>query len=196
MKAFFLFPIRRYFNVMLFSLSVFVLVAVLVLAVIAIAPAFWGSPWHPLRRQSIKKILEFSELKAGENFFELGSGDGRVSLSAVQDFGAKATGFEIDPIKVWLARWLARRANVSESAQFFRKNFFETDCSDADVVYLYLTHQAMDRLLPELKKQLKPSARIVCYRFCFRGQAPDKINADNNLFLYRMGKGNAMNAYS
>ncbi len=181
---------------MLFSISVFVLVVVLVVAVIAIGPAFWGSPWHPLSRGSIKKILDFSELKAGEKFYELGSGDGRVSLSAAEDYGAKAKGFEIDPVKVWVSRWLARRAKVSENAKFFRGNFFETDCSDADVVYLYLTHQAMDRLLPQLREQLKPSARIVCYRFCFRGQAPDKINAENNLFLYRMGRGTAVNAYS
>lgn len=178
------------------AVSVIILLVVSALAVIAVGPAFWGSPWHPLSRKSIDKILEFSELKEGEIFYELGSGDGRVSLSAARDYGARSTGFEIDPFKVWISRWLARRGKASDRVRFIRKNIFESDCSSADVVYLYLTHQAMDKLLPNLTKQLKPSARIVSYRFCFRGLSPDKVNAEGNLFLYRMGKGATVNAYS
>ncbi|QPJ64656.1 MAG: hypothetical protein G3M78_04320 [Candidatus Nitrohelix vancouverensis] len=177
-------------------LSIALLILVSGVALIALVPAFFGSPWHPLRKASIQRILDFSELKAGEHFYELGSGDGRVSISAARDFGAHCVGVEIDPIKVWSATWLAKRAGVAGQTRFLRQNFLNADVSQADVVYLYLTHQAMDRLLPLLEGQLKPSARIVCYRFCFAGRQADKVNADRNLFLYRMGRGSQLNAYS
>ena len=73
---------------------------------------------------------------------------------------------------------------------------YDLDVCEADFIYLYLTHQALDRLFPEILNQVKPSARIVCYRFCIRNMEPIKVNEDKNLFLYRMDKGRSVNEYS
>ena len=73
---------------------------------------------------------------------------------------------------------------------------FNFDVSEADVIYLYLTHQALDRLFPEILDSMKPSARIICYRFCIRNLEPTKVNEDKNLFLYRAGKGRTVSKYS
>ena len=102
---------------------------------------------------------------------------------------------EIDPIKVVIARLLARINGVSDRVQIVRGNMFDFDPGSADVLYLYLTHQAMDRLFPEILKKLKPSVRIVSYRFCLRGMTPDKVSEDKTLFLYQLDKGTKINTY-
>jgi tRNA A58 N-methylase Trm61 len=103
---------------------------------------------------------------------------------------------EIDPIKVWLSRYFIAAAKLTEKVRIYRGNMYDFDVSEADVIYLYLTHQALDRLFPEILDRLKPSARIVCYRFCIRNIEPTKINRKKNLFLYRMDKGKSVNEYS
>ena len=85
---------------------------------------------------------------------------------------------------------------LTEKLHIHRGNMFDFDVSDADVIYLYLTHQALDRLFPEILDRMKPSARIVCYRFCIRNLEPIKVNEDKNLFLYRVSKGRTVNEYS
>ena len=168
----------------------------LLLAATVLLPAFWGSPWHPLRRKTIARILEFAEIRPGEKVYDLGSGDGRVLIAAARDHGAQGVGVDIDPLKVFFARWLARRAGVAGQVRFCRKNFFDMDVRDAQVVYVYLTHQALDKLMPRLLEQLAPTARIVSYRFCLKNRTPEKIAPGNDLFLYRLQKGNRISRYS
>ena len=85
---------------------------------------------------------------------------------------------------------------VDTQVRIMRGNFYDFDPAEADVVYLYLTHQAMDKLFPEILKKLKPTVRIVSYRFCIRGMTPEKVSADKTLFLYQLTKGNEINHYS
>ena len=73
----------------------------LLLAGIVILPAFFGAPWHPLSNATIRHILEFAEVAPGDKVYDLGSGDGRILISAAKDYGAEAVGVEIDPVKVW-----------------------------------------------------------------------------------------------
>ncbi len=161
-----------------------------------IVPVFFGAPWHPLSGKNIRKILEFAEVQTGDRFYDLGSGDGRVLIAAAKHYGADGVGVEIDPIKVWLSRWLIRRAELSERLQIFRNNVYGFDCGKADILYIYLTHQALDRLFPDLLERLKPSVKIVCYRFCIKGIAPVKVSEDKTLFLYQKGKGTKVDGYS
>ena len=175
--------------------STLFLAVVLLIAGTVLLPAIWGSPWAPLASRRINHILQFAEIQEGETLYDLGSGDGRVLIAAARNHGALGVGIDIDPLKVWIARWLAKRAGVSEQVQFLRKNFFKVDLKEADVVYVYLTHQAMDKLLPAFTSKLKPGARVVSYRFCLRHMTPDKIDSGKNMFLYRMDKGNNVNAY-
>ncbi|MDP6335662.1 MAG: hypothetical protein QGH98_05415, partial [Nitrospinaceae bacterium] len=85
---------------------------------------------------------------------------------------------------------------LSKKIKIHRGNIYDFDVSEADVIYLYLTRQALDRLFPEILDRVKPSARIVCYRFCIRNMEPAKVNEDKNLFLYRVNKGRSVNEYS
>lgn len=181
---------------MLSAISVIFLIFSLLLAAMVIGPVFFGAPWHPLSDANIRRILDFAEIRPGEKFYDLGSGDGRVLIAAARDYCARGTGVEIDPIKVLLSKWFVKAGELSDQVRIQRGNVYDFDVSDADVIYLYLSHQALDRLFPELLDRIKPSARIVCYRFCIRNLEPVKVNEDKNLFLYRMDKGRSVNEYS
>ena len=168
----------------------------LILAGMVIVPVFFGAPWHPLLPGTIRRILRFADIQPGETVCDLGCGEGRVLITAAKEFSAKGIGVEIDLLKVGLARLLARINGVDDRVRIVRGNLFDFDPGSADVLYLYLTHQAMDRLFPEILKKLKPSVRIVSYRFCLRGMTPEKVSADKTLFLYRLDKGTKINNYS
>jgi ribosomal protein L11 methylase PrmA len=167
----------------------------LILAGMVILPIFFGAPWHPLMPGTIRKILQFAEVRPGETVCDLGCGEGRVLIAAAKEFSARAIGVEIDPLKIVLARLLRKINGVGDRVNIVRGNLFDFDPGSADVLYLYLTHQAMDKLFPEILKKLKPSVRIVSYRFCLRGMTPEKVSEDKTLFLYQLGKGTKINSY-
>ena len=181
---------------MMTILSILILITFLVLASMVILPVFFGAPWHPLSDENIDRIIKFADLKPGDTFCDLGSGDGRVLIAASRENCVRGIGVEIDPIKVWLSRCFTTTAKLSDKIRIYRGNMYDFDVSEADVIYLYLTHQALDRLFPEILSRVKPSVRIVCYRFCIRNMEPVKVNEDKNLFLYRVDKGRSVNEYS
>ena len=175
--------------------TILLIFGLLVLAGMVILPIFFGAPWHPLMPETIRRILRFAEVRPGETVCDLGCGEGRVLIAAAKEFSARAIGVEIDPLKIVLARLLRKINGVGDRVNIVRGNLFDFDPGSADVLYLYLTHQAMDKLFPEILKKLKPSVRIVSYRFCLRGMTPEKVNEDKTLFLYQLDKGKKINSY-
>ncbi len=175
--------------------TILLICGLLILAGMVIVPIFFGAPWHPLMPGTIRRILRFAELGPGETICDLGCGEGRVLITAAKEFSATAMGVEIDPLKTVLARLLSKINKVDDRVQVVRGNLFDFDPGSADVLYLYLTHQAMDKLFPEILKKLKPTVRIVSYRFCLRGMTPEKVSEDKTLFLYQLDKGTKINNY-
>ena len=176
--------------------EILLICGLLVLAGMVILPVFFGAPWHPLLPGTIKRILRFADIRPGETICDLGCGEGRVLITSAKEFSTRAIGVEIDPLKVVMARLLARINGVDNRVRIIRGNLFDFDPGSADVLYLYLTHQAVDRLFPEILKKLNPSVRIVSYRFCLRGMTPEKVSEDKALFLYQLDKGTKINSYS
>ena len=166
-------------------ISIFAIGAALLLAVMVIGPAMFGAPWHPISRRDLKRALDFCEAQSGERLIDLGSGDGRVLITAAKEYGLVGTGIEIDPIKVWLANLRVRWAGVQDKVKIVRANIFDTDYREADILFIYLTHQAIDKLFPKILEQLKPNVKILCYRFCIQGMTPDKVNAEKHSFFTR-----------
>ena len=176
--------------------TILLIFGLLVLAGMVILPIFFGAPWHPLMPGTIRRILRFAEVQPGETVCDLGCGEGRVLITAAKEFSARAIGVEIDPLKILLARLLRKINGVDDRVNIVRGNLFDFDPGSADVLYLYLTHQAMDKLFPKILKKLKPSVRIVSYRFCLRGMTPERVSEDKTLFLYQLDKGTKINSYS
>jgi len=124
----------------------------------------------------VRQMLILSELKSGEIFYDLGSGDGRAVIMAAKDFGAKSVGVE-------LREDLAKRAlsNIYElglerKAQILQNDIFKVDLSPADVVFLYLTTSANDKIKPKLEAELKPGARVVSHDYEILGWKSSKID--------------------
>ncbi len=124
----------------------------------------------------VRQMLILAELRPGETLYDLGSGDGRAVIMAAKDFGAKSVGVE-------LREDLAKRAlsNIHEvgletKAQILQNDIFKVDLSPADVVFLYLTTSANEKIKPKLEAELKPGARIVSHDYEILGWKPSKID--------------------
>ncbi len=176
-------------------ISILVLGAVLLLAVMVIGPALFGSPWHPISRRDLRRALDFCKAQPGEHIFDLGSGDGRVLITAAKEYGLRGTGIEIDPLKAAWSRWRVRRAGVQDKVTLVRASIFKQEYREADILFIYLTHQAIDKLFPAILEQLKPNVKILCYRFCIQGMTPDKVDSGKTLFLYTLNKGTRVDQF-
>ena len=137
-------------------------------------------------------MLNIADVKKGDVLYDLGSGDGRVVISAALR-GAKAVGIELDPLKAFYSKLFIKIMKLGKTASIIRKNFFETNLKEADVVTLFLLHDTNQKLKNKLKKELKPGSRVVSYSFILEGWKPEKtyLNADSvygPIYLYKIGK--------
>lgn len=133
---------------------------------------FAGSdaPYVPTKLNQLKKVFQKAGLKKGCQFYELGSGDGRVVLLTVQ-MGAVGYGIEQSWIRVWLSRYSARQRNLT-NAHFFHGNIFDRHYYPADMVYIYMLQKAVDRLEKKLQGELKSGAKVVTQRYHFKNWKP------------------------
>jgi ribosomal protein L11 methylase PrmA len=111
-------------------------------------------------------MLRPARVGPADTVYDLGSGDGRLVIAAVRDFGARAAiGVEIDPALVARSREYARRAGVADRVTFLQQDFFRADVAPASVVTLYLTREMNIRLAPKLQAELRPGTRVVSFDF-------------------------------
>lgn len=118
-------------------------------------------------------MLEIAGVKASDVLLDLGSGDGRIVITAALRHGARGSGVEIDPRLVELSNSNARKAGVAERAVFLQKDLFATDLSQASVITMYLLPDVNIRMRPALLK-LKPGTRIVSHDWDMGDWQPDK----------------------
>jgi ribosomal protein L11 methylase PrmA len=97
--------------------------------------------------------------------FDLGSGDGRIPITAARKYGAHGVGIELDPKLVEVSRANATAAGVEQLVEFRAANALTADLSSATVVTLYLLSSSNQTLRPKLQKELKPGSRIVSHAF-------------------------------
>ena len=124
---------------------------------------FFRSPFVPSNRKTVEKMLRVAKIKRDEKVVDLGCGDGRIVFRAEKQFHAQAEGYEIS-IFVWLLAQINRVLKRAKS-KIYRKNFFEADLRDADVVFCYLLPEVMEKLSPKFKKELKCGSRIISASF-------------------------------
>ena len=137
-----------------------------------VAP-FVGSP-----RDVVEKMLEIVEPKSGEILYDMGSGDGRVLIMAAKKFGINCIGIELRDDLVSRTKEEIKRLNLERKIQITNDDFFKIDISDADVVFLYLTTLANEKLRPKLEKELKGGVRVISHDYEIRGWIPTKVFKD------------------
>lgn len=120
----------------------------------------------PTPPEVVQRMLELAEVGTGDRVLDLGSGDGRIVIAAVKDFGAeRAVGVDIDPDRIAESQENARKAGVEDRVEFRQEDLFETDLSNADVITMYLLQSINERLKPRLLAEAQPGTRVVSHDF-------------------------------
>jgi ubiquinone/menaquinone biosynthesis C-methylase UbiE len=138
-----------------------------------------------------KKMLEISQIRSGEVLYDLGCGDGRLIILAAKEIGARATGIELREDLIERARTEIKRLNLEGKVNVIQGNFFDVPISDADVVTLYLTSSANERLRPKLEAELKAGARVISHDFKVPGWKPRAVYNEllgHTIYAYRIGE--------
>ena len=134
-------------------------------------------------------MLTLAQVGPGDIVFDLGSGDGRIPITAAREFGARGVGIEIDPVMVERANANARAAGVTDRVEFKLGDMYTTDLTGATVVTLFLHPEPNLKLRPRLRRDLRPGARVVSYMWDMDDWPPDesvKVNR-HRVFLWRIG---------
>jgi len=122
-------------------------------------------PFVPTPDDVVAAMLKHAKVTKNDVIYDLGSGDGRIVISAVKQSGAKGVGIDIDPQRIKEANENAKAAGVTDRVKFIQQSFFDADIKDATVVTLYLLPDINMKLRPKLLKELKPGTRIVSHNY-------------------------------
>ena len=154
-----------------------------VLALCAAAPALAqgaeekdniAGPYVPTPWVIVDEMLKLAGIRGEDVVYDLGSGDGRLVITAAKRFGARGVGVELQTELVELARIGAKHEGVADRVKFVQGDLFETDIKDASVVMLYLLPRFVTRLVPRLRAELRPGTRIVSHDYPLAPWPPDR----------------------
>jgi tRNA A58 N-methylase Trm61 len=138
----------------------------------------------PTPQDVVDAMLELANVTATDVVYDLGSGDGRIPITAAQKYGARAIGIDINPQRIKEANENLAKANVGDKVKFLNQDLFQTDFSDATVVTLYLLPRLNLQLMPKLKSLTK-GTRIVSHSFDMGDEwPPEKSQNINGSAIY------------
>ena len=152
------------------------------------------APYVPTPHDVVERMLGLAGVSSGDVVVDLGSGDGRLVITAARRFGARGIGIDIDPARIAEGRANATAAGVDSLVEFRQQDALEADVSQATVVTLYLLSSSNVKLRPRLLSQLKPGARVVSHQFGMGDWTPDKVETftdangtSRTLYLWTVG---------
>ena len=128
---------------------------------------------HPLPA-IVAGMLKLANVTKHDVVYDLGCGDGRIVIEAAKTMKARGVGIDVDPERIAEAQQNARKAGVGRRVVFRTQNLFEADIKEATVVMLYLWPEVNLKLLPKLRRELKPGTRIVSHSHDMGEWKPEK----------------------
>lgn len=150
-------------------------------------------PYVPTPQEVVDRMLELAEVKKGDVVYDLGSGDGRIVVTAAKKYGVKAIGFEIDPERIKESRENIKKAGVSHLVEIRQQDIRTIDLSPATVLTMYLLPEVNLMIRPNILKMMKPGSRIVSHDFDMGDWEPvktehvkDLSSWDHALYLWRV----------
>lgn len=169
------------------------------LAALPLAAQRWDTknslaPYVPSPQNIVERMLEAANVRPGEMVYDLGCGDGRVLITAVQLYKAKAVGIELSPDLARQATDRLRVLHLDNDAKVVEANLLDVDLSPADVVVLYLLTESNEKLRPKLERLLHPGARVVSHDYEIRGWKPTKVEyveahrRRHKIYVYEIAK--------
>lgn len=132
-------------------------------------------PYVPTPTEVVSTMLELAEPTPRDSLYDLGSGDGRIVITAAERYGTPGVGVELDSGRVATARQSARDAGVEDLVRFIHGDLFDVNVSGASVVTLYLLPSVNRKLRPRLLRQLDAGSRVVSHDFDMGAWSPDSV---------------------
>lgn len=139
----------------------------------------------PTPQVVVEAMLKYAKVTASDVVYDLGSGDGRIPITAAEKFGARGVGIDIDPFQIVQAKGNLARSTARNRVTFRNEDLFEADIRDATVVTLFLFPTMRERLIPFLKRSLRTGTRMVAYHFDLGPEWPaDTVEELDGAMIY------------
>ena len=163
--------------------------------IVVVAQELSKLPYVPTPQTVVDEMLKMANVTAKDFVVDLGSGDGRMIITAARTFKAAGLGVDIDRTLVELSNKQAQADGVADRAKFIEQDMFKADIAKATVITLYVLPDFMEKLRPKLLAELKPGTRIVAHDYYMSGWYPDrqftltvpekvKANGTDKAYLY------------
>jgi tRNA G37 N-methylase Trm5 len=150
-------------------------------------------PYVPTPQEVVERMLELAGVKKGDVVYDLGSGDGRIVVTAAKKYGVRAVGFEIDPERIKESRENIKKAGVGHLVEIRQQDIRTVDLSPAAVLTMYLLPEVNLMIRPNIWKQMKPGSRVVSHDFDMGDWKPlksenfkDANGWDHNIYLWHV----------
>ena len=184
--------IRRLRQKWILSSTIFLLVCSVI---VVVAQELSKLPYVPTPQIVVDEMLKMANVTAKDFVIDLGSGDGRMIITAARTFKAAGLGVDIDKSLVELSNKQAKTDGVADRAAFIEQDMFKADIGKATVITLYVLPDFMEKLRPKLLAELKPGTRIVAHDYYMKEWYPDrhitltvpekvKANGTDKAYLY------------
>ena len=163
--------------------------------IVVLAQELSKLPYVPTPQIVVDEMLKMASVTPKDFVIDLGSGDGRMIITAARNFKASGLGVDIDKSLVELSNKQAKAEGVADRARFIEQDMFKADIGKATVVTLYVLPDFMEKLRPKLLAELKPGTRIVAHDYYMSDWHPDrhisltvpekiKANGTDKAYLY------------
>lgn len=152
------------------------------------------APYIPTPQTIVEKMLEAGRVKPGDTVYDLGSGDGRVVITAARQFGARAVGIELRADLCRIATDRIKAMGLEDRVRMVQGSALRVDLSQADVVTMFLLTSSNELMRPKLEKDLKPGARVVSNQFPIKHWKPVEMvkakegSMEHTIYVYEMGR--------
>jgi hypothetical protein len=162
---------------------------------LAVAQAQEGKivPYVPTPQEVVERMLELAQIKKGDVLYDLGSGDGRIVVTAAKKYGVRASGFEIDPQRIKESTENIKKAGVGHLVEIRQQDIRNVDLSPASVLTMYLLPEVNLMIRPNIWKQMKAGSRVVSHDFDMGDwkalkteNMKDSLNWDHTLYLWHV----------
>jgi len=171
--------------ILLLLMIIFVIIGLTVSFLIAF---FGGGPFVPTKMKAVKKVLKAANIKKGDKVVDIGAGDGRFLHLAEKMYGAKATGYEIDPFVYMLARF--KQIFLGWKGKIIRSDFRNHSLKNTDILICYMLPSTLKKFQKKFDTELPHGSKVVSYCFHIGSWKPTKTIPTNKrtgikrIFIY------------
>jgi SAM-dependent methyltransferase len=167
----------------------------IILAIVFVLYIIWkywalllGAGYDPTPIDRVYKMLDMAQVNENDIVYDLGSGDGRILITAAKRYGARAVGIEADPFR-FIFSWLnILFSGQSKKIKLKFGNFFKKKISNATIITVFLYRPTNNKLKEKFLKELKPGTRVVSYIWTFDNWELEDCLPEDRIYLYIIKK--------